>query len=179
VSTGCAYVRQHYGVPACIGRKVIAYGKPGIILEDRGHYIGVALDDDKKVRVGNYHPTDGIVYGEMADKLPKRPRRSNYDKFNNDDCGLSFEEWLGINNPQFQERPCTERLGIEFRMVRYPRSSSYASGRRSIHSVLIPCEYVEVAGEWMSNKPDAKASYKAALYKYLAEERAQKKLRGY
>lgn len=44
----CAYVRLHYQVPAEIGRRVIAYGKPGVILADRGHYIGVVLDEDRR-----------------------------------------------------------------------------------------------------------------------------------
>jgi hypothetical protein len=38
------YVCRTYGVPAEIGRRVIVYGKPGIIAEDRGHYIGVNFD---------------------------------------------------------------------------------------------------------------------------------------
>jgi hypothetical protein len=54
----CEYVRQYYGVPACIGRRVMVYSKPGIIAEDRGNYIGVNLDTDKPGRVSNYHPTD-------------------------------------------------------------------------------------------------------------------------
>lgn len=58
----CEYVRQHYGVPAEIGRRVICYGKPGVIAEDRGNYIGVLLDCDKPGTIGNYHPTDGIEY---------------------------------------------------------------------------------------------------------------------
>ncbi|MBB4055112.1 hypothetical protein FHY08_001044 [Pseudomonas koreensis] len=37
MSHNCEYVRQHYQVPAEIGRRVIAYGKPGVILADRGH----------------------------------------------------------------------------------------------------------------------------------------------
>jgi hypothetical protein len=28
----CAYVRQHYQVPAEVGRRIIAYEKPGVIL---------------------------------------------------------------------------------------------------------------------------------------------------
>ncbi|MGF6152026.1 hypothetical protein [Pseudomonas fluorescens] len=66
----CAYVRQHYQVPAEVGRRVIAYGKPGVILADRGHYIGVVLDDDPKKRIRNYHPTHEMQYGEMAETLP-------------------------------------------------------------------------------------------------------------
>lgn len=37
---------------------------------DRGHYIGVVLDEDPKKRIGNYHPTHEMQYGEMAERLP-------------------------------------------------------------------------------------------------------------
>lgn len=57
-------------MPAEIGRRVIAHGKPGVILADRGHYIGVALDEAPKKRIGNYHPTHEMQYGEMAETLP-------------------------------------------------------------------------------------------------------------
>lgn len=30
----CEYVREHYGVPACIGRKVSYHGRLGIISKD-------------------------------------------------------------------------------------------------------------------------------------------------
>lgn len=66
----CAYVREHYKVPAQVGRRVIANGEPGVILADRGQYIGVVLDNDPKKRIRNYHPTWEMQYGEMADKLP-------------------------------------------------------------------------------------------------------------
>lgn len=58
----CEYAQKNYGVPACIGRRVIVYGKPGIIAEDRGHYLGILLDRDKPGNVSNYHPVDGIEY---------------------------------------------------------------------------------------------------------------------
>jgi hypothetical protein len=50
------YVRQHYNVPAEVGRRVIANGEPGVIMANRGHYIGVILDSDPKKRIRNYHP---------------------------------------------------------------------------------------------------------------------------
>ena len=52
-------------VPAEVGRRV-----PGVILADRGHYIGVVLDEDPKKRISNYHPTHEMQYGEMAETLP-------------------------------------------------------------------------------------------------------------
>lgn len=83
----CAYVRQHYRVPAEIGRRVIAYGKPGVILADRGHYIGVVLDEDPKKLISNYHPTHEMQYGEMAETLPLKewlvlPFKHDWDDLN-------------------------------------------------------------------------------------------------
>ena len=71
----CEYVRDTYGVPACIGRKVIAYGKPGVIAEDRGHYIGILLDKDKPGHINNYHPVDGIEYLDSIGNV-RKPGRS-------------------------------------------------------------------------------------------------------
>lgn len=48
MSHNCEYVRKHYQVPAKICRRVIVYGKPGVIPADRGHYIGVLLDEDPR-----------------------------------------------------------------------------------------------------------------------------------
>lgn len=69
-SYNCDYVRMHYDVPAEIGRHVIANGEPGVIMVDRGHYIGVILDSDPEKRIRNCHPTWEMQYGEMADDLP-------------------------------------------------------------------------------------------------------------
>lgn len=70
----CAYVKQQYGVPASIGRRVIVNGKPGIIAVDAGHYIGVNFDSDAPGVISNCHPTWEVVYGEMGviRQLPKR-----------------------------------------------------------------------------------------------------------
>lgn len=90
----CEYVRQYYGVPACIGRRVMVYGKHGIITEDRGNYIGVNLDTDKPGRASNYHPTDGVEYLGMG-KVRKMTRsQQNYQDFLRSDCGCTFSEWM-------------------------------------------------------------------------------------
>ena len=176
IGTPCHYIQQYYQVPACIGRRVIAYGKPGVIAADRGHYIGVVLDGDAKRQVRNHHPEDGIVYGEMADKLPKAPKRSNYDRFNDEEWNCDFVEFLEINQPQFQRRMEDSLV----RMVRYYRGSHYSNyPTRDRLCIYRPDCDVEVAGEWLDNKADAKASYKAALYKHLAEQRTEKKRLGY
>jgi hypothetical protein len=56
------YVNKTYGVPACLGRRVIASGQPGTIVQGAGHYIRINLDKDKPCKVGNYHPTHEIEY---------------------------------------------------------------------------------------------------------------------
>lgn len=90
----CEYVRNYYGVPACIGRRVIVYGKPGIIAEDRGNYIGVNLDEDKPSRVSNYHPTDKVEYLGMGEVRKLTRSQKNYQDYLKSDCGHSFGEWM-------------------------------------------------------------------------------------
>lgn len=94
----CEYVARYYGVPACIGRRVIAYGKPGIIAEDRGNYIGILLDSDKPGNVNNYHPTDGIQYLDEIGKVrPMTRSQCRYQEYLDADWFEgSFAEWLGI-----------------------------------------------------------------------------------
>lgn len=151
-----SYIRNYYKVPAEVGRRVVAYGKPGIIMGAINAYIGVVLDDDPTRRQRPHHPEDGIVYGDMADKLPKPPRRSNYDKFQSDDCGLYFHEWLGINKPKFEHRGGWKDR--EYRMYR----SSYGSysGR-------------DIQGQWAPTMKAAKATYKEALKAHHAAIRAE------
>lgn len=91
----CEYVQNTYGVPACIGRRVIAYGKPGVIAEDRGNYIGILLDSDKPGRVNNYHPVDGIEYLDEIGKV-RQPGRSQarYQRYL--EYGDMFHTFLGF-----------------------------------------------------------------------------------
>jgi hypothetical protein len=84
----CEYVQEYYGVPACIGRRVVAHGKPGIIAADRGNYIGITLDSEKPGTVNNYHPTDGIKYGEMGKIRPVPRSRARYQRF------IEYGDWF-------------------------------------------------------------------------------------
>lgn len=77
----CEYVREYYRVPACINRRVIAYGKPGMIVKDRGHYIGINLDEDKPGVVNNYHPTDGIEYLGMGEPRKITRAQKRYQEY--------------------------------------------------------------------------------------------------
>jgi hypothetical protein len=67
------YIKQTYGVPAELGRRVLVYGKLGTIVEDRGHYIGVNFDEDKPNVVRNAHPTSEVKYlGFGRIRIPTR-----------------------------------------------------------------------------------------------------------
>jgi hypothetical protein len=91
----CEYVREHYGVPAVIGRRVVVGGKPGIIAEDRGHYIGVNFDADKPGVVCNAHPTSEVEYGEMGVVRKMTRSQQRYRDYCWADSSLTFAEWIG------------------------------------------------------------------------------------
>lgn len=107
----CEYVRDHYGVPACIGRRVIVNGKPGIIAEDRGHYIGVLFDSDKPNVILPAHPTWKVKYlglGKVRKMTRSQKRYQSYLRVA--DCYNNFAEFLGIMSEQ--EREYHDRLRI-------------------------------------------------------------------
>jgi hypothetical protein len=94
----CEYVRNYYGVPACIGRKITLNGRPGIIAEDRGHYIGVNFDSDKPGIVRNVHPTDMIEYGDLGGiRRLTRSQKRYRDYLKVADCYENFAAFLGIH----------------------------------------------------------------------------------
>ena len=91
----CEYVRDYYGVPACIGRRVVINGKHGVIAEDRGHYIGVTFDSDKPGVVCNAHPTSNVEYGGMGLVREMTRAQRNYREFLSADWFHgSFSDWL-------------------------------------------------------------------------------------
>lgn len=74
----CEYVREHYGVPACIGRRVVVCGKMAIIAADRGHYIGITYDSDKPGVIRNAHPTHDVEYLDMGTVRPMTRAQRRY-----------------------------------------------------------------------------------------------------
>ncbi len=94
-SRTCSYVRQRYNVPAEIGRRVVVYGKPGIIARDEGHYIGVNFDSDRPGIIRTAHPTEQVEYGEMGRIRPMtRAQRRYQDYLNVADLYGSFRNFL-------------------------------------------------------------------------------------
>lgn len=92
----CEYVKKYYGVPACINRKVEINGRKGIIVADRGNYIGVNFEDEKPTLISNAHPTWEVKYLGMGKARKITASQKRYQEFLTADSGLSFSEWLGI-----------------------------------------------------------------------------------
>lgn len=85
------YASEYYGVPANVGRRVIVNGQPGIIAEDRGHYLGVNFDSDKPGVISNCHPEWEVEYLEMG-KVRKMTRsQQRYKRYLQ--YGDSFENF--------------------------------------------------------------------------------------
>lgn len=98
--TNFEYVREYYGVPAEIGRRVIVSGKAGVIAADRGHYIGVNFDADKPGVIYNCHPTSDVEYGDIGKVRRMTRSQQRYaeylevgDCFDNFKHFLQYKEW--------------------------------------------------------------------------------------
>lgn len=93
----CEYAKRTYGVPADIGRRVTVSGNPGIIAEDRGHYIGVNFDSDGPGVIKNAHPTSNVEYlgmGKIRKPSRSASRYSRYLEFGDSfDSFIAFCKW--------------------------------------------------------------------------------------
>lgn len=91
------FINRTYGVNACIGRRVIVYGKPATITADRGHYIGITYDTDKPSVVRNAHPISKVVYLDEVVKQRTVSRSARrYAEYLRSEVNETFAEWLGI-----------------------------------------------------------------------------------
>lgn len=92
----CEYVCEYYDVPACIGRRIEFKGRPGVIAEDRGHYIGVNFDDDKPGSIFNVHPTDNVKYLGLGPIRKLTRSQQRYKDFLKSEYPDGFANYLGI-----------------------------------------------------------------------------------
>ena len=92
----CRYASKYYKVPADIGRRVVVGGKPGIIAEDRGQYIGVLFDDAKPNNILPCHPTWMVEYLDMGKIRQMTRSQQRYQDYLNAECNESFSEWMGF-----------------------------------------------------------------------------------
>ena len=94
----CGYVRDYYGVPASIGRRVKYRDLGGIIAEDRGHYIGVNFDSDKPGDISSVHPTDeNLEYLGMGKIRNMTRSQKNYQDYLRSEVDETFAEYMGFN----------------------------------------------------------------------------------
>lgn len=89
----------------------------------------------------------------MVDKLPKPPRRTNFDRYYDEEWNCDFHEYLGINRPHREQRWHEGRR--QYRMYRTRSGYGWSCDR-------------DVEGEWATTAALAKASYKVALNKRKA-----------
>jgi len=94
-----SYIREYYSVPAEIGREILFEGKrKGVIVEDKGNYIGVNFYDSKPSVVLSLHPTWEVEYLGMAKQKRKSSKgQQRYQEYLRADWfSGTFAEWLGI-----------------------------------------------------------------------------------
>lgn len=86
------HIKHHYGVKPEINMRVTVDGKSGIIITDKGHYIGVNFDSDKPGVISNCHPTWRVEY--FAPGKPRKQTRSQarYQRFL--EYGDMFESFM-------------------------------------------------------------------------------------
>ena len=77
---------------------MVVDGRPGIIAEDRGHYLGVNFDDDNPGVILNCHPTWQVAYGDMGAIRKQTRSQKRYQDYLRSESSLSFSEWLGIQS---------------------------------------------------------------------------------
>lgn len=74
------YIRNTYGVPAEMGRRVVVDGCPGIIAKDCGQYIGVNFDKNNPGEITNCHPTWEVKYGDIGVVRKAKKQKSKTEK---------------------------------------------------------------------------------------------------
>lgn len=106
----CEYVQKYYKVPACIGRGVLVGGKPGVIAEDRGAYIGVLFDTDKPNSISPCHPTSQVEYGEMREVRQMTRSQRRYRDYVQADLTCTFGEYLKYGIEGYESRDYNEEF---------------------------------------------------------------------
>ena len=86
------YIRTHYNVPAETGRIVSVNGRPGIIIEDLGHYLGVNFFTDKPGQASPCHPTWRVEYKGMGQPRPTTKSQQRYKRYL--EYGDSFDSFI-------------------------------------------------------------------------------------
>lgn len=107
------YINKSYGVNACVGRRVVIDGEPGIIVGTHGAYIVVNPDHLKPHQTANYHPTWRVQYLEMGKVRKMTVGQKRYQKYLDADWfDGTFAEWLGVDKKSKDRREEAKRWGL-------------------------------------------------------------------
>ena len=87
-----AYIKAYYGVSASINQRVTVDGKPGIIVADQGHHLGVNFDEDKPGTISNCHPTWRVDYLEIGTARKQTKAQARYQRYL--EVGDQFDSFL-------------------------------------------------------------------------------------
>lgn len=71
------YINKNYGIDARIGRLIRYIGDLGVIIEDRGIYLGVNFLGTRRGLIVNVHPTYEVEY---LDQVVEISKISKYEK---------------------------------------------------------------------------------------------------
>lgn len=105
------YINKHYGVNACVGRRVIVDGEPGIIVGAHGSHIVVNPDHLKPHQTANYHPTWRVQYLEIGKVRKMTAGQKRYREYLDADCCETFAEWLGVDKASKERREYLKSAG--------------------------------------------------------------------
>lgn len=103
--TGFEYINQTYGVNACVGRRVIANGKSGVIIGTNNAHITVNLDEDKPCVKTYWHPTWQMQYLDLGTVRKMTAGQKRYQEYRDADWfDGTFAEWLGVERRLWAEK---------------------------------------------------------------------------
>ena len=104
------YIRNHYKVPAEVGREILYTGdkgkdRKGVIVCDKGNYIGVVFHDSEPEEIMPLHPTWEVKYLEIVKirkfRKSKTRAKQRYQEFLDADWfSGSFIQWLRLSKAE-------------------------------------------------------------------------------
>ena len=106
------YINKSYGVNACIGRRVIVDGEPGIIVGTNNAHLEVNFDHLKASDISYCHPTWRVEYLEIGKVRKLTPGQKRYQEYLNADCCESFAEWIGVDKASRERREWAKKYGV-------------------------------------------------------------------
>lgn len=106
------YINKSYGVNACVGRRVIIDGEPGVIVGTHGAYIVVNPDHLKPYQTANYHPTWRVEYLGIGKVRKMTAGQKRYQEYLDADTDCTFAEWLGVDKASKERREQYKNWGL-------------------------------------------------------------------